>query len=108
MTPAEIEAALASSADPLDAVAPYLKTEQDAQGLGRSIKRAALGGSTAVVPVHATTSTVTLDDQAGQAPSVDDVMAKFQAAGVVAAATTATPEHGVGQRQASNEGKVLR
>lgn len=108
LTPAEIEAALASSADPLDAVAPYLKTEQDAQGLGRSIKRAALGAISAGVPVHATTSTVTLDDQAGRAPSIDDVMAKFQAAGVVASATTVTPEHGVEQRPASSEGKVLR
>jgi len=104
----EIAARLAASADPLDAVKPYLRSEREAQALDQSVIRAgkeSLGRDTAsmqVVAVSADTPAVTSEPAFASLASVptglDDVMAKLQASGVVAA--NAPPEqdvtHGVG------------
>lgn len=105
----EIEARLAASADPLEAVKPYLHSEHEAQALNQSMIRAgkeSLGRDTASMQVVVATD-VNATPTAPLEPAfaslariptgLDDVMAKLQASGVVAA--NAPPEtditHGV-------------
>jgi len=100
----EIEARLGASADPLDAVKPYLHSEREAQALDQSVIRAgkeSLGRDTASMQVVAasagTTPTTTPEPTLGQLADIptglDDVMAKLQASGVTAA--NAPTEEGV-------------
>jgi hypothetical protein len=93
---AEIEAKLAVSASPLDAVKPYLKSEEDARQLTESanldVRRAAAGDITIAKAV----STSMLPDANPTAPSMEDVMARFKAAGVVPAPATEGLDHGIG------------
>ncbi len=99
-----IDAALAGGADPLDAVKPYLKSEKDAQALANPITMGAAEVEAKAVPITvAVVGTETgppsavLQQQAAAPHGVDDVMAKFRATGVVAAAAQSSSEfaHGV-------------
>lgn len=113
LSEAEIDAKLAVTANPLEAVKPFLRTEQDARVLDESLnktnKAAFQSGGTQpyVVPALSTSA-----DDAGSAigeraaipVDVIDVMAKFRSAGVAAApaAVSTEFEHGVGQNQAAS------
>jgi hypothetical protein len=98
LTDAEIDARLAASADPLDAVKPYLATEKDARGLIESASRATVHANfdenqTLAVTAASTGDARTAIAERSQSPTgIDDVMAKLQGSGVVAAAQK--PEDG--------------
>lgn len=107
LSAAEIEAKLAISADPLEAVKLYLRSDRDAVQLTGSINDQALKHvSEARLPPRPTTSPteVTLAERASVEASVEDVMAQFRAAGVGAPADAAQdrlPTHGIDQRHAN-------
>lgn len=96
LTEAQIDAALADAANPLDAVKPYLNDEKEAKGL----ERLAVLADDVVINKEAPTaitvgiSLPTAADQSAtpivtDAPDLADVMAAFKAAGVTVASQPA-------------------
>ena len=108
-----IDAALAGDADPLAAVRPHLKADKDAEALETPIARGSpvLKAKDTTI-AHTASSAVNGDSatvlalQAATPSGIDDVMAKFKAAGVTAR-TGDSPEfsHGVGQASPVAQGE---
>lgn len=89
LSPEQIDAQLRQSADPLDAVKPYLRTEQDAQSLQAEVVAQPVADS---APVAAAESPVE------PATSLGDVAALLQASGVTVADATVPDGHGITAR----------
>lgn len=113
LTETEIELAIGSAADPLDAVAPYLKTDKDAKALDESLVLAhGSAASTATPLAQSITLAPTGPVPAPETTTVEDVMATFRAAGVVVhpVPASAEPTHGVRDaiRPAAESGRGTR
>lgn len=86
LSPEQIDAQLRQSADPLDAVKPYLRTEQDAKSLQAEV---------VTQPVASSAPMVATESPMEPATSLGDVAALLQASGVTVANATVPDGHGV-------------
>lgn len=104
LTEAQIDAALAASANPLDAVKPYVSNSQE---IGLMEHSAQLAEDRAVTTPRPTTvaAAVALPSETKQPPAlhqapaqdIEDVMATFRAAGVTTSVASASETELVGQ-----------
>lgn len=85
LTDAEIDARLQSTGDPLEAAAPYLKTEQDARALDGRLFLAGKSQTDATMEVVAAPAADSTAPPVAP-PGLEDVMAKLRASGVAQAA----------------------
>jgi len=111
LSDAEIEAKLAVVTDPLDAVRPYLRTEQDMESLGESMNFANRLLPSSATPITAAVPLPPGDaivpppgDPASTAPGLDEVMAKFRSTGVAVAPSAGDSGYAHGVNQGLPEG----
>ena len=115
LSDAEIEAKLAVATDPLDAVRPYLKNDDDAKTLSASVANRNYALTLAVAPI--TTATMLTNTQSSPASitelaaapvGLDDVMAVFRAAGVASADESTALANGVNAAAETMAGRAPR
>lgn len=103
LSEAEIDAALAASANPLEAVKPYLKSNADQQELSQQLTAMRRQDETPIAPITIAVAAPVTDQPSVsaispiQAPDLADVMATFRAAGVTASGPSGATTEVVGQ-----------